>query len=106
MRCILVDVARKKLTQKRGGEVQRVHIEADQILLHSPREILDVHEALAALAEHDAQSAEVVELHYFGGYSLAEIAELQNMSRSTANRQWIYARAWLKTYISKDSNNR
>ena len=105
MRCILVDIARQKMAMKRGGDARREQVEVDQILLHSPREILDVHEALEALAQHDTQSSEVVKLHYFGGYSLAEIAELQDLSRSTVNRLWVYARAWLKTYISKDAND-
>ncbi|MCA9160185.1 MAG: RNA polymerase subunit sigma, partial [Planctomycetales bacterium] len=63
----------------------------------------DVHQALEALEEHDPRSAEVVKLHYFGGYSIAEIADLQSESRSTINRCWVYARAWLKTTIEAQS---
>lgn len=103
MRHILVDAARRKLAVKRGGDLEREYIEIDRILVQRPSEILDVHQALAALAEHDPQSAEVVKLHYFGGYSFAEIADLLNVSRSTANRTWVYARAWLKTISESQS---
>jgi len=103
MRHILVDAARRKLALKRGGDVEREHIEIDRILVHRPSEILDVHQALEALAAHDPQCAEIVKLHYFGGYSFAEIADLLSVSRSTANRCWVYARAWLKTTIEAQS---
>lgn len=103
MRHILVDAARRKLALKRGGEVEREYIEIDRILVQRPNEILDVHQALEALAVHDPQSAEVVKLHYFGGYSFSEIAVLMNVSRSTTNRCWVYARAWLKTTIEHQS---
>jgi RNA polymerase sigma factor (TIGR02999 family) len=99
MRHILVDSARRKLAVKRGGDIEREHPDIDRILVHRPREILDVHEALEALAKHDPQIAQLVKLHYFGGYSLNETAELLDVSRSTAHRWWVYGRAWLKTNI-------
>jgi RNA polymerase sigma factor (TIGR02999 family) len=103
MRHILVDAARRKLALKRGGDLKREYVEIDRILVHRPNEILSVHQALEALTEHDPCSAEVVKLHYFGGYSFAEIADLLNLSRSAANRSWVYARAWLKTNIESQS---
>ena len=99
MRHILVDAARRKLAQKRGGGAQRVVLDMDRIVVHRPAELVDVHDALEAFAEHDLDCAELVKLHYFGGYSLAEIAELMNISRSTANRWWTYSRVWLKDRI-------
>ena len=105
MRHILVDSARRKLALKRGGKIEREHTDLDRILVHRPSEILDVHEALEALAKHDPQSAQLVKLHYFGGYSLNEIADLLDVSRSTANRWWIYAKAWLKTNIDTQHSN-
>lgn len=99
MRHILVDAARRKLTRKHGGDVERMELEVDRILVQHPKEVLDVHTALDALAEHNVQCAELVKLHYFGGYSIAEVADVMNISRATANRWWIYARAWLKTAI-------
>jgi RNA polymerase sigma factor (TIGR02999 family) len=99
MRHILVDAARRKLAYKRGGDVERMQLDLDLILVQHPKEVLDVHTALDALADHNAQCAELVKLHYFGGYSIAEVADVMNVSRATANRWWIYARAWLKTAI-------
>ncbi|MBL8888530.1 MAG: sigma-70 family RNA polymerase sigma factor [Planctomycetaceae bacterium] len=99
MRHILVDSARRRLAQRRGGNVRREHLDVDGLLLERPDEVLDVHDAIEALALADAAAAEIVKLHYFAGYSLAEIAELQGLSRATVNRRWVYARAWLKTHI-------
>jgi len=99
MRHILVDAARRKLAIKRGGELEREAIDVDQVHCERPDEILAVHEALDALATIDPQSAEVVKLHYFGGFSLDEIADVLGVSRTTVNRWWRYARAWLRTEI-------
>jgi RNA polymerase sigma factor (TIGR02999 family) len=101
MRHILVDAARRKLAQKRGGTAIREPLDLDHIQLDRPAELLSVHDALDALAQQDAECAELVKLHYFGGYSLAEAADLLNISRSTANRWWIYARAFLKTQLNE-----
>lgn len=99
MRHILVDAARRKLAGKRGGNAKREKIEIDFLPLERPREILDVHDALDELVAQDASCAELVKLHYFGGYSLAETAELLSISRATANRWWTYAKAFLKTQL-------
>lgn len=101
MRHILVDIARKKMTQKRGGGIATQDLDLDGILVERPSELLDVHEALDALAEHDPQAAQVVKMHYFGGLSLAEIAEILGVSRATANRWWTYAKIWLRTSIEE-----
>ena len=99
MRHILVDVARQKMAIKRGGELIRQDIELSGIQIDRPAELLGVHDALDALADHDPQAAQVVSLHYFGGFSLAEIAEILGVSRATVNRWWTYAKIWLRTDI-------
>ncbi len=99
MRHILVDAARRKLTQKRGDGIAREHVDVDGIAISQADDVLDIHLALTALQEHDSQVAELVRLHYFGGYTLAEIAQILNLSRSTVNRWWIYAKAWMKSYL-------
>jgi len=99
MRHILVDSARRKLAQKRGALAKRESLELDFIQIDRPAELLSIHDALDALAEKEPRCAELVKLHYFGGYSLAEIAELFDISRPTANRWWIYAKAFLKTQL-------
>jgi RNA polymerase sigma factor (TIGR02999 family) len=99
MRHILVDSARRRMAQKRGGTAKREELDLDCIPVDRPSELLDIHNALDALAEKDPQCAELVKLHYFGGYSLAQVAELFEISRSTANRWWIYAKAFLKAQL-------
>lgn len=103
MRHILVDIARRKLATKRGGGRTREDIDLDNVEVRRPAEILSVHEALSALEVHDPKAAEMVKLHYFSGLSLAEIAEIQNISRATANRYWVYAKTWLRAAI-EDAN--
>lgn len=102
MRHILVDVARKKLAQKRGVALARADVDLSQIHIERADELLIVHEALDALAKHDKDAAMVVSLHYFGGFSLAEIAEIQGVSRATINRWWTYAKIWLRTEIGEN----
>lgn len=102
MRHILVDSARRKLAQRRGGVIKREYLDLDAVQVKRLHELVQVHEALEALALADPKDAEIVQLHYFGGHSLSEIAQLQGCSRATVNRRWIYARAWLKTHIESD----
>ncbi len=99
MRHILIDSARRKLAQKRGSDVKREFLELDQIHIERPAELLGIHDALDTLAIQDPQCAELVKLHYFGGYSLAEAATLLDISRATANRWWTYAKAFLKVQL-------
>ena len=109
MRRILVDYARQRHSQKRGGRRRRV--ELDQGLVpteDSLDEILDVDQALEKLAEHDPVKAELVKLRYFAGLTMGEAAKMLNVSLPTANRYWAYARAWLYEQImdgETDSRN-
>lgn len=104
MRHILVDAARRKQTLKRGGgKAVREELDIDKLVVDKPDELIAVHESIDSLAEVDPQCAELVKLHYFSGFSLEEIAEIMGISRSTANRWWIYARSWLRTRIQNDS---
>lgn len=97
MRHILVDAARRKMAQKRGGGLAKQDVELESLVVSRPDEIFAVHEALDALTAHDPQCAEIVRLHYFGGFSLSEIAEILEISRATANRWWTYAKTWLRS---------
>lgn len=100
MRRILVDNARRKATQKHGGDHKR-HEFHDHSIAESarPKEIMAVHAALDGLAADDNLAAELVKLHYFSGFSLEETAQLMNVSRATAYRLWTYARAWLRASL-------
>ncbi len=103
MRRILIDRARRKLTEKHGANAE--HIDADDIEIAAPTrqddELLAVHEALDALAEHDARKAELVKLQYFVGLSIDEAADVLGISAPTAKRDWTYAKAWLYRAISR-----
>jgi RNA polymerase sigma factor (TIGR02999 family) len=103
MRRILVDAARRKGRQKRGGDWARAGNDFDTLLVGSPAEdVLALHDALEAFAAHDPVKARLVELRFFGGLTLAEAATCLNFSPSTADRAWRYARAWLAAAMSGD----
>jgi RNA polymerase sigma factor (TIGR02999 family) len=100
MRRILVDSARRKLALKRGGDWQQQPL--DDIAAPSAEEGLDVlavHEALGALEEVDARRAALVKLRCFAGFSIEEAADLLEISRATAVKDWAFARAWLKRWL-------
>lgn len=100
MRRILVESARRKAAQKHGGKFARQNLDS-QLLADSvrPQEVLAVHDALDQLAAEDSVAADLVKLHYFGGFSLEEAADLLGLSRATAYRTWTYARAWLRASL-------
>ena len=103
MRRILVDRARERLTLKRGGGWKSADIEADEVAKEPPpEEVIAVHDALDALKAEDPLAADIVQLHYFSGFSIEEAATLLSMSRATAYRLWTYARASLRALIERD----
>lgn len=98
MRRILIDSARRKHTDKRGGGLER-H-ELDGLLAPEPdQELLALHEALDKLAAEDPVKARLVELRYFAGLTNDQAADVLGISPSTADRHWAYARAWLQTAV-------
>ena len=102
MRRILVDFARARGNQKRGGGAERVSI--DRALEFSPEKSADLvalDDALKTLAEMNARQAQVVELRYFGGLSEDEVAEVLKTSARTVRRDWSLARAWLYRELAK-----
>jgi len=97
MRRILVDRARQRRSQKRGGGRARIDFQEDAIAAPEARdEILAVNEALAGLAAVDPRAAQLVNLRYFAGLSIDETAEVLGISPRSADRLWSYARAWLQ----------
>jgi RNA polymerase sigma factor (TIGR02999 family) len=101
MRRILVDNARRKQAEKRGGGQQRFTFDGVEIVAcATPEEIVMIDDALARLAAEDARAAEVVKLRLFAGLSTEQAAEAIGISRATAYRQWTYARAWLRSEIN------
>jgi RNA polymerase sigma factor (TIGR02999 family) len=96
MRRILVNSAKARAAQKRGGMASRVNIEETAILVPGPdRSILAVDEALTAFAQLAPRQAKVVELRYFGGLTEEEIVAALNISPRTVRRDWQFAKAWL-----------
>ena len=96
MRRILVDHARARLAEKRGGKAER--IELDEALL-PPEEraanLLALDDALTELATIDARKSQVVELRFFGGLTVEETAEAMGLNSATVRRDWTFAKAWL-----------
>jgi RNA polymerase sigma factor (TIGR02999 family) len=96
MRCILVDYARARTADKRGGGAVKLNIDEIQVAFDvRSEEVLDLHNALDRLAEWDPRQSRVVELRIFGGLNLEEIAEVLGTSTRTVKRDWRLARAWL-----------
>lgn len=115
MRRILVERARRKQRHKHGGGHRRADFEVhgapiDAVVESSPdelvaldEEILALDHALTQLAEEDPAAAKVVQLHFFAGLPIEQVAEALGTSRATAYRQWAYARAWLRSAMGADS---
>jgi RNA polymerase sigma factor (TIGR02999 family) len=96
MRRILVESARRKGREKHGGGRRREHADLDALTAPgTPQDILALHAALEQFALRDPLKAKLVELRYFGGLTLEQAADCLQISLSTADRAWRYARAWL-----------
>jgi len=105
MRHILVDYARSKQSQKRGGWQEKVTL--DETLAVSARnsqEMILLDEALNQLAALDERKAQVVELKYFGGLTNEQIAEVLKVSPETVKRDWRFSRTWLLRELSESSS--
>jgi RNA polymerase sigma factor (TIGR02999 family) len=104
MRRILVERARKRGRLKRGGDRQRLDLDALQLSLREVSdELLALDEALTEFAKKHPDKAELVKLRYFAGLTVAEAAQALGISTSTADRHWTYARAWLYRRIVGDA---
>lgn len=102
MRRVLVDMARARGSEKRGGGAIVVTIDdAIDAVPDRSAEIVALDEALQSLAELSPRQAQVVELRYFGGLTEPEIAEVLKTSERTVRRDWTLARAWLKRELEK-----
>jgi RNA polymerase sigma factor (TIGR02999 family) len=97
MRRILIDHARARIADKRGGQQQRVNLSAVEGWnpVYYNQDLVDLDQALSKLEKADARAARVVELRFFGGLPEEEIAEVLNVSVITVKRDWKVARAWL-----------
>jgi RNA polymerase sigma factor (TIGR02999 family) len=101
MRRILVDAARARGSQKRGGMALITSLDETAVLSPAPdRSILALDEALTAFSQVAPRQAKVVELRYFGGLTEEEIVTVMNISPRTVRRDWDFAKAWLLRELS------
>ena len=104
MRRILVENARGKSCEKRGGDWQRVDLEElDVTTSVTPDQLVALDDALARLAALDPLAGELVKLRYFAGLALDQAAAAVGVSTATAYRHWAYARAWLHSELLQDT---
>jgi RNA polymerase sigma-70 factor (ECF subfamily) len=105
MRRILVNHARDRIAAKRGGSAERVPLTIVAEQIGAPEvDLLGLHDALDQLAELDARKCQIVELKFFGGLTMDEIAATVGVSRATVEREWTFARAWLYRAVSGASD--
>lgn len=102
MRRILVDQARRRRAEKRGGQWERVTLSGVEAAADGPDEVdvLALHGALERLAAFDPRQERIVELRYFGGLTIEETAEVVGTSPATVVREWTIAKAWLRADLS------
>ncbi|HUK89733.1 MAG TPA: sigma-70 family RNA polymerase sigma factor [Blastocatellia bacterium] len=102
MRNILVDHARERKAFKRGGGQYRMSLaDLDRIGSRTDVEVLALNDALNELAEAKPKHARIVELRFFGGLTVEETAQVLGISRATVERDWTFARAWLRTAMQR-----
>jgi len=100
MQQVLIDIARRKQRLKHGANLVGDELHESRIAMSIPsEELLAVNDALAALALEDPQAAEVVQMRYFVGMTVPEIAAALDLAPRTVDRHWAFARAWLKRTI-------
>ncbi len=99
MRRILVDSARARQRQKRGGGQQRVELHEGLATCDADEELILLDESLEQLAAVEPRKASLVNLRYFGGLTMSEAAQYLGVSLATAERDWTFARAWLRAKI-------
>jgi RNA polymerase sigma factor (TIGR02999 family) len=103
LRRVVVDEVRRKLSEKRGRGMALLSLRIaaeEQAAAEQDVDLLQVEAALTELEATDAETAHLVELRFFGGFSLEAIAEMQQLSISTMERRWRFARAWLRDRLA------
>ena len=102
MRRVLVDFARARKNQKRGGALHRVTFDQDlPIASEAPDDLIDIDDALRAFEAQYERKSQVVELRFFGGLSVEETAEVLRISPETVMRDWKFAKNWLMRELSR-----
>ena len=103
MRHVLIDHARRYNYEKRGGGAQRVDIDdLHGMTEERASELIELDEALSTLANLDQRKSRIIELRFFGGLNIDEVAEILGLSPTTVQREWRTARAWLQYFLKGD----
>jgi RNA polymerase sigma-70 factor (ECF subfamily) len=103
MRRILVEAARARMAEKRGGEALRVTFDENLPAPTRESELVALDEALEALAQFDQRKAKMVELRFFGGLSVQETAHVLGISEQSVHRDWRLARSWLQRELTRSN---
>lgn len=102
MRSILVDMARQRSAEKRGGDRVRIELDDDAVETTTELdEVVAVHDALEKLEAIDSQGAQVIQLRFFAGLDLNDVARVLDVNERTVRRRWDEARAWLFRELSR-----
>lgn len=105
MRHILVDDAKRRGRKKRGGQQRRVPLDEGMLVSPTHDDILDIDEALKKLAMTNELRAKIVEMRFFAGMTVDEVAEALGTSKRTVEGHWTFAKAWLRREISEGQND-
>ncbi len=106
MRRIIIDHYRRKTTQKRGGRFRKLNIETGQIPCElNGRDLLEIEGALREFESVHPEKAQVVKMRFFVGLTMPEIAQALDISLSSAERRWRFARAWISENLEKSAIN-
>jgi RNA polymerase sigma-70 factor (ECF subfamily) len=97
----LVDHARARGSQKRGGQWHRSTSEIENVSSENPAEVLQIHDLLERLQEREPRMASVVEMRFFGGLTFSEISAILSVDERTVKRDWTLARAWLRGHMGE-----
>jgi RNA polymerase sigma factor (TIGR02999 family) len=104
MRRILLDRARRRRAEKRGGGAEHIDLDSVDVAMNADDEtLLRMDEALENLAQEDPASAELIRLRFFAGLKIEEAAEVLQISERTAKRYWNFARVWLLDRLQQDA---
>ncbi len=106
MRHILVDIARRRARSVDGRVLVVDPAETERAIQDRSRDLMALDDALRELAEHDPRKSQIVELRFFGGLTLEEIAEVIGVAPVTVSREWAKARAWLRREVARSAPNR
>jgi RNA polymerase sigma factor (TIGR02999 family) len=104
MRRILVDHARARRRKKRGGDRQRIVLDDLQLSVQRDDDVLALDEALNVLAQRDERQARIVELRFFGGLTVAEVALVMGVSKRTVEAEWTMIKAWLRRELANEDS--